>query len=76
MVESRNKKEVVFNYILLTIIALIMLYPFFWMFFGSFKSNSEIINNQLSLFPQKWTIEGYKNISIIGGNSIFLYFRN
>lgn len=76
MIENKNKNKLIINYILLSLIALIMLYPFFWMFFGSFKSNAEIINNQLSLFPKKWTIEGYKNIAIIGGNSIFLYFKN
>lgn len=76
MIENNNKKSLILNYILLSLIALIMLYPFFWMLFGSFKSNTEIVNNQLSLFPKKWTLEGYKNIAILGGNSIFLYFKN
>lgn len=39
-------------------LAIIFLYPFFWMFLGSFKSNSEIFNTRL-FWPASWTSEFY-----------------
>ncbi|MFV0344317.1 MAG: carbohydrate ABC transporter permease [Anaerocolumna sp.] len=56
---KKRKKEIV-NYILLILVALVMLYPLIWLFFSSFKENSDIFNTS-SLLPSKWTLEGYIN---------------
>lgn len=63
-------------YIILSIIALIMLYPFLWMFFGSFKTNADIIQNPLDLLPAKWTLDGYRAIEMMGGYSVWHYLKN
>ena len=54
----RDKKLVtVLVYALLIGITVIMIYPFVWMLFGSFKSNTEIIQNPLALLPKKWSLD-------------------
>lgn len=73
----RDKKLVtVLVYALLTGITVIMIYPFVWMLFGSFKSNTEIIQNPLALLPKKWSLDGYRAIASLGGYSIWHYFVN
>lgn len=45
---------------LLTILfGYIMLYPLLWMFFSSFKENSEIFLNAHELLPKKWLFKNY-----------------
>lgn len=42
-------------------LGLVMIYPLLWMLMSSFKSNSEIFLNILSLLPKKWdAISNYK----------------
>lgn len=47
-------------HVFLIVFALCMLYPLIWMFFSSFKENTEIFKG-MSLLPKKWTLENYKN---------------
>ena len=63
-------------YGVLIIISFIMVYPFLWMLFGSFKTNQEIIQYPLSLIPQKWVLNGWKGILTLSGNSLWHYFKN
>ena len=73
----QNKKPVtILIYTILCIVTVIMIYPFLWMFFASFKTNSEIIQNPLSLLPAEWTLDGYKAIQNLGGYSIWHYLKN
>lgn len=55
----KKKKEII-NYILLILAALIMLYPLIWLFFSSFKENSDIFKTS-SLLPEKWSLQGYRD---------------
>ncbi len=45
-------------YLFLTVTSLIMIYPLLWMFFGAFKSNSELFGS-MALLPKAWGIEGF-----------------
>ncbi|WP_071130488.1 carbohydrate ABC transporter permease [Enterococcus timonensis] len=45
--------------VLILIIAILMLYPMFWLIFSSFKPNSDIFSTATQLFPKNWTIENY-----------------
>lgn len=63
-------------YAVLIVISLIMTYPFFWMIFSSFKTNTEIIQNPLAILPQEWTVVGYEKIMVMAGNSIWHYMKN
>jgi len=57
--EKRTFRELMFH-VFLIVFALCMLYPLIWMFFSSFKENTEIFKG-MSLLPKKWTLENYKN---------------
>ena len=71
-----NKAVTALVYALLTIISFIMIYPFLWMLFGSFKTNQDLIQNPLSLLPEKWVLSGWQGIMTLSGNSLWHYFKN
>lgn len=71
-----KKIALVIVYISLTVIAFIMIYPFLWMLFSSFKTNQEIIQNPLSLLPQKWVTTGWESIMQLSGNPFWHYLKN
>lgn len=71
-----NKMVTALVYILLTIVSFIMIYPFLWMLFGSFKTNQDLIQNPLSLLPEKWVLSGWQGIMTLSGNSLWHYFKN
>lgn len=54
--------KVIFGYLILGIIALSMLLPFFAMFNLSFSQNSEIFSYPPSIFPKKWEFNNYFNV--------------
>lgn len=51
---------VVVSFILLLIVGFAWVYPFIWMFSGSFKTNLEILNKGLSLIPEALNLDAYK----------------
>lgn len=57
-----KKIKIFLGYIILGIIALSMLIPFFTMLNLSFSQNSEIFSYPPSVFPKKITIENYINV--------------
>lgn len=73
---KNNKILTILLLSVLTLVSLIMLYPFIWMFLSSFKSNLEIVQDPLSLVPKKFTLEGYNSIKTLSGNSLWHYFKN
>ena len=55
----------------------IMIYPILWMFFASFKDNSEIFQNAGRLLPEKFRFENYINgWKGFGGVSFTVFFKN
>lgn len=72
----QNKLTTCIVYIVLALISFVMIYPFLWMLFSSFKTNQEIIQYPLSLFPKKWVLSGWTAIMSLSGNSLWHYFKN
>jgi len=50
------------NIVLLTAIALVMLFPFYYMVTVSFTSYAEYVQKEIVLFPQKWVFDAYEYI--------------
>ena len=48
---KRQHTNLVPKYVILSILALITLFPFFWMITTSLKTNSEVLSNPTALFP-------------------------
>ncbi len=66
-----------FNYILLSIIALLTVYPFIYVFSASISSPQMVIGGKVLLFPKELTFEAYKHVFnekgiwMAYGNTIF-----
>lgn len=52
--------------IVLSVFALLWIFPLLWAFFTAFKSNSEITTADFSLLPQEWSLE---NFAVLVDNS-------
>lgn len=48
---KRRRTNLVPKYVILSVLALITLFPFFWMLTTSLKTNSEVLSNPTALFP-------------------------
>lgn len=63
---SAHRKKISIGFIIATVIVLFgaftMLFPYIWMFFTSFKSNTEAWAAPPTLFPQTWLGEAYLDI--------------
>jgi ABC-type glycerol-3-phosphate transport system permease component len=46
--------------IVLTLFAILMIYPFLWLVFGSFKTSSDILSQPIQLWPRAWTLDGFR----------------
>ena len=47
-------------WLLLTVFAVAMVYPFLWLVFGSFKTSSDILAQPIQLLPREWTLSGFR----------------
>lgn len=66
----------VFSYLVLILIAAMLCYPLVWMFFASFKTNSEIFSG-VNLFPQSWAPDAYRDgWKGVAGNTFTRFFGN
>jgi raffinose/stachyose/melibiose transport system permease protein len=61
-------------YLILSVVSLCWIYPFFWMLSASFKSNNEIIASELSLIPGEFRLDNY--IKTWGQANFGRYFLN
>lgn len=72
-----NKRKKIAMYASMIIITLLVVFPFLWMLFLSFKTNSEIMSSPLSL-PETFSFDNYKNALVtldfprLYGNTIFV----
>lgn len=71
-----NKIATIAAYTILILISFVMVYPFLWMIFSSFKTNTEIIQNPLNILPRTWTTVGYRQIMVMSKNPISHYIKN
>ncbi|WP_081954456.1 carbohydrate ABC transporter permease [Neobacillus niacini] len=65
MLNSRKPSEKIVdmtNVILLALIALTMLFPFYYMFVVSFATYEEFVKTDLLLFPKTWVLDAYEYI--------------
>ena len=73
LVRKKRIKET-FVYILLIIWMLINLFPIYWMFTFSLKSNKEIFGENVIGLPREWLWSNYEKALKVG--NIFRYFLN
>ncbi len=69
-----GKGKEIWVYIMLGIWALINLFPVYWMFTFSLKSNEEIFGNNVAGLPKKWLWSNYEKAMEVG--HIGKYFLN
>ena len=60
LVSGKWVKTLIF--LLLAAISFAMFYPFFWLFFSSFKTGADIVRIPVTLLPQKWTLSAYQMV--------------
>lgn len=73
---QKQKVQVFVRYFILTIVAIIMLYPIIWLVGATFKSNSEIFTS-IGFIPKKIDFQAYIDGWNTKGNYTFtLYFIN
>ena len=46
--------------VVMTLFAALMIYPFLWLVFGSFKTSSDILAQPVQLWPREWTLDGFR----------------
>ena len=75
---SKSKKYIkeTFSYVILILIAVMLCYPLLWMFFASFKTNSEI-NTGVSLLPKEFNFDAYRDgWKGVANNTFTRFFTN
>ena len=59
---TRTLKSRVTIYTVLTILAALMVIPFFWMLFASFKNSNEVFSIPMRVLPETWRYQNYQEI--------------
>jgi ABC-type glycerol-3-phosphate transport system permease component len=59
---SRRKTLKVLQYILASVITVIMMFPIYWMVISSVKSQQEILLTIPTFWPREWHFENYRNV--------------
>ncbi|MGX7198533.1 carbohydrate ABC transporter permease [Enterococcus nangangensis] len=73
---ASNRKNIAFDIVIL-LVAIVMLYPIFWLIFSSLKPNSEIFQTATQLIPSNWTLDNYvKGFQGIAGVPFITYIFN
>ena len=74
---KRNRQlRKILSYCVLTCVGIIMIYPFIWMFFGSFKTNAEIFGSQ-NLLPNSFSFDAFvKGWNGVGQYNFTDFFKN
>ena len=75
MRESRGEKILgAVNYILLTLIAVLCVYPLIYILSASFSSSSEVLSGNVILLPKGLTMESYRRV--LSNSSIWISYAN
>lgn len=76
MVTSRRRQLInnAIRYVLLTIAAFILVYPFIYMLSTSFKPRSLMLGQPLEIIPEDPTLDNY--IQVLGAENFLRYFLN
>lgn len=59
---GRSKLATALNYVYLTLLAIVSIFPLLWIILSSIKPSGEMANNPLSFFPEKITFEYYSRV--------------
>ncbi len=72
-----NKKislSLVFQHLIIVVLAVYCLFPVIWVCFSSFKPQSELFKIPMTFFPKNWSFSNY--ISALSYGSFLQYFSN
>ncbi len=59
---TANRLKLIPLYVVLVLVGLLYLFPFFWMVVSSFKENKDVLAIPVRFFPPKWDLHGYTNL--------------
>ena len=48
--------------LILALFSITMLYPFMWLIFSSFKTGADIVRIPVTLLPETWSLEAYREV--------------
>ena len=73
--ERKRKLKILLIHLILILVSLTMLVPFFWMILTSFKSITEATSvNPFVIFPKKWRIDPFR--TVFQNMTFLLLYRN
>lgn len=58
---KKRNMSTVFSYVVLTAGAVLMIFPFLWMFLTSFKTIGESVRIPPTILPEQWIVNNYKD---------------
>lgn len=67
-------------FLVMTAIAFLTLYPIFYVVFGAFKKNQELLTGGINILPTEWIVDNFvdawnaADFAVYTGNSIYLAF--
>ncbi|MFQ9151327.1 MAG: hypothetical protein ACLR6B_07055 [Blautia sp.] len=61
--KSRELREKIISYTILTLGAVVMLVPFLWMILTSFKTYAETVKIPIQWLPSVWNLDNYRKCS-------------
>ena len=76
----RKRLSAVITYLVLTIVFIFVVFPIFYTFMGSFKSNQELLTSGSTIIPRKFVLDNYKqawslaNFERYTWNSLYMSF--
>ena len=73
----KRRINAVIYHVFVFLFALVMIYPVFWMIFGSFKTSNEILNSAERLLPETFSLDNYiTGWKGFAGYSFSTFFKN
>ena len=77
MINLKETKESLLYHSLIIVMGIIMIYPILWLIASSFKLQTEIFQNALSLIPHQFTFDNYiQGWKGFGNISFYTFFKN
>ena len=62
--KSRELREKIISYTILTLGAVVMLVPFLWMILTSFKTYAETVKVPIQWLPSVWNLDNYREVLV------------
>ena len=77
---ARKRLSAVLIYLVLSIVFILVIFPIFYTFMGSFKSNQELLTSGSTIIPHQFVLDNYKqawslaNFERYTWNSVYMSF--